>query len=98
MRKARSDQQVERALLALMQAEDALKVLAEQVATWSDMRDELRTRSLVSETPLAAAEFDEMERQLAVATSALGRQRQEVANLRATYEELVDEWQPGEVV
>lgn len=98
MRKGRLDQHVERALVALMQAEDDLKVLTEQVATWTDMRDDLKTRSLVSETPLASAEYDEMERQLAVAVAAFHRQHEEVANRRATYEELVENWQPGEVV
>lgn len=98
MRKGRLDQQVERALIALMEAEEGLKVLAEQVETWSEMRDDLKTRSLVSETPLASAEFDEMERQLAVATGALNRQRDEVLARRAAYEELLENWQPEEVV
>jgi len=98
MRRGRLDQQVERALLALMDAENAEKVLADQVATWTEMRDELKTRSLVSETPLASAEYDEMERQLTVASAALHRQRDEVAARRVAYEDLLESWQPEEVV
>lgn len=71
MRRNRLDIQVERALIALMEAEESAKVLQEQVSAWTEMRDDLRTRSLVAETPLASAEFDDMERQLAVASAAL---------------------------
>ena len=98
MRQSRLDKQVERSLVALMEAEEAEKVLAEQVDTWSEIRDDLRTRALVSETPLASAEYDEMERQLTVATAALRRQQEEVASRRYAYEELLENWQPEEVV
>ena len=98
MRQSRLDQQVERALVALMDAEDVVKVLEEQVSVWTEMRDELRTRALVSETPQASADYDEMERQLTVASAALNRQREEVVVRRATYEELLENWQPEEVV
>lgn len=94
MRRNRLDIQVERALIALMEAEESAKVLHEQVVVWTDMRDELRTRALVAETPLASAEFDEMERQLAVASAALERQRDEILARRSTYEELLEQWQP----
>lgn len=98
MRRNRLDQHVERALVALVEAENSLKILEEQVAAWSEMRDDLKTRSLVSETPLAAAEFNEMERQLSVAQSALDRQSAEVLVRRARYEDLLEDWQPeGEV-
>ena len=98
MRQSRLDKQVERSLVALMEAEEAEKVLAEQVDTWSEIRDDLRTRALVSETPLASAEYDEMERQLTVASAALRRQHEEVASRRHAYEELLESWQPEEVV
>ena len=58
------------------------------------MRNALRTRSLVAETPLASAEFDDMERQLAVASAALERQRDEILARRSAYEELLELWQP----
>ena len=62
MRQSRLDKQVERSLVALMEAEEAEKVLSEQVDTWSEIRDDLRTRALVSETPLAQAEAQDAAR------------------------------------
>jgi len=97
MSRGRIDRQVEQALLALMEAEDAVKVLADQVDTWTQMRDALKVRAVVSETPLASAEYDEMERQLTVASAALLRQQSEVDVRRTSYEELLATWQPEEV-
>ena len=40
----------------LSAARESLKVLEEQVDVWNDALDDARIRSLVSETPLQAAE------------------------------------------
>jgi hypothetical protein len=94
MRQKRANQRVEHALLAVLEMEESVRILEEQVAAWSEMRDELHVRSLVAETPLASAEFAEMDRQLVVASTALTHQRGVLLERKSEYERLVNEWQP----
>jgi hypothetical protein len=93
MRQKKADRRVESALLSVLEMEESVRILEEQVAAWSEMRDELHVRSLVAETPLASAEFAEMERQLSVATAALSHQRAALLDRRTEYENLVSAWQ-----
>ena len=53
MRQKKADRRVESALLSVLEMEESVRILEEQVAAWSEMRDELHVRSLVAETPLA---------------------------------------------
>lgn len=96
MRQKKTEQKVESALLSVLEMEESVRILEEQVATWTDIRDELHVRALVAETPLASAEFSEMERQLSVANSALSHQRSELLERRMAYERLVSAWHPEE--
>lgn len=94
MRQKRASQRVEHALLSVLEMEESVRILEEQVAAWSEMRDELHVRSLVAETPLASAEFAEMDRQLVVASTALTHQRTVLLERKREYDRLVNEWQP----
>ena len=57
----------------LVAARESVAVLDEQVAKWREDLDEARIRALVSETPLQAKEYDELSRQVSVATAELER-------------------------
>ena len=74
----------------LRRAREELAVIDDQLAALSDAADELRIRSLVSETSLAHREYTEAQRH----ADAMARSRQmveaDVAELQATQDELLD--------
>jgi chromosome segregation ATPase len=78
----------------LSQARESQKVLEEQVAVWNEALDDARIRSLVSETPLQAQEYDELSRHVSAANAELQRRAQEVRSLIAERDELLREWTP----
>lgn len=80
----------------LGRARESLGVLEEQVAVWNDALDDARIRSMVSETPLQAAEYSEMSRHVSAANSELARRRDEVRLLLAERDELLRQWTPKE--
>ncbi len=78
----------------LSAARESLKVLEEQVDVWNDALDDARIRSLVSETPLQAAEYSELSRHVIAANAELQRRHGEVRDLAAQRDELLREWTP----
>jgi phage terminase Nu1 subunit (DNA packaging protein) len=74
----------------LKRAREELAVIEEQHAVLAEAADELRIRSLVSETPLAQREYSEAQRH----ADAMERSRRtvaaEVAELQSTQDELLD--------
>jgi hypothetical protein len=74
----------------LKRAREELSVIEEQLAVLSDTADELRIRSLVSETPLAHREYAEAQRH----ADAMERSRRaveaDVAELVVTQDQLLD--------
>ncbi len=75
-------------------ARENLAVLDEQVAKWREDLDEARIRALVSETPLQAKEYDDLSRQVSVATAELERRALEVGALVRARDELLRVWTP----
>ena len=71
-----------------------IKVLEEQVQVWRESLDEMRLRSLVSETLQVSADYDEVARHASVAESELERRRSELNELVARRDELLREWTP----
>ena len=80
----------------LLSARESLHVLEEQVIVWNDALDDARIRSMVSETPLQAHEYDELSRHVAAANAELQRRSSEVRNLIGERDELLREWTPKE--
>ena len=78
----------------LSAARESLKVLEEQVLVWNDALDDARIRSLVSETPLQAAEYSELSRHVIAANAELLRRQVEIRGLAAERDELLREWTP----
>ena len=78
----------------LVAARESVAVLDEQVAKWREDLDEARIRALVSETPLQAKEYDELSRQVSVATAELERRALEVSALVRARDELWRVWTP----
>ncbi len=78
----------------LVAARESLAVLDEQVAKWREDLDEARIRALVSETPLQAKEYDDLSRQVSVATAELERRALEVSALVQARDELLRVWTP----
>ncbi len=78
----------------LVAARESVAVLDEQVAKWREDLDEARIRALVSETPLQAKEYDELSRQVSVATAELERRVLEVSALVRARDELLRVWTP----
>ncbi len=74
----------------LKRAREELSVIEEQLAVLSETADELRIRSLVSETPLAHREYAEAQRH----ADAMERSRRvveaDVAELVVTQDQLLD--------
>ncbi len=74
----------------LKRAREELSVIEEQLAVLSETADELRIRSLVSETPLAHREYAEAQRH----ADAMERSRRaveaDVAELIVTQDQLLD--------
>ncbi|MFI5035714.1 MAG: hypothetical protein ACHQFZ_05870 [Acidimicrobiales bacterium] len=78
----------------LSAARESLKILEEQVLVWNDALDDARIRSLVSETPLQAAEYSELSRHVIAANAELLRRSADVRGLVAERDELLREWTP----
>jgi hypothetical protein len=78
----------------LSAARESLKILEEQVLVWNDALDDARIRSLVSETPLQAAEYSELSRHVMAANAELQRRSADVRGLVAERDELLHEWTP----
>lgn len=80
----------------LKRAREELAVIDEQLEVLSDTAEELRVRSLVSETPLAQREYVEAQRH----ASAMARSRTSVVDsiteLSAAQDELLDRLVLGE--
>ena len=78
----------------LMAARESLGVLEEQVQVWNDALEDARIRSLVSETPLQAQEYDELSHHVSAANAEMKRRSQEVRTLMAERDDLLREWEP----
>ncbi len=73
----------------LVRAREELAVLDEQLAVVNDEAEELRLRSLVSETPLAAHEYTEIRRHVDAMTRAREAMRSTVDDLAKRQDELL---------
>ena len=78
----------------LAHARESLQVLQEQVLVWNDALDDARIRSLVSETPLQAQEYDELSRHVAAANAELQRRSLEVRSLTIERDAVLRDWTP----
>ncbi len=65
-------------------------MLDEQLVVINDIADDLRLRSLVSETPLAAHEHSDAQRHLEAANRARAALVETVAELERRQDELID--------
>ena len=74
-----------------MGARESLRVLEEQVAVWNEALDEARIRSLVSETPLLTAEYNELSKHGVAANAEMIRRSNEVLGLTAERDRLLRE-------
>jgi hypothetical protein len=74
----------------LTKARQELAVLDEQLVVVNDIADDLRLRSLVSETPLAAHEHSDAQRHLDAALRARAALVDTVAELEKRQDELLD--------
>jgi hypothetical protein len=77
-----------------MAARESLKVLEEQVQVWNEALDEARIRSLVSETPLLTAEYNELSKHVVAANAEMIRRSNEVQGLTAERDEVLRDWIP----
>ena len=75
----------------LMAARESLAVLEEQVAVWNEALDDARIRSLVSETPLVTAEYNELSKHVVAANAEMIRRSNEVQSLTAERDRLLRE-------
>jgi cob(I)alamin adenosyltransferase len=73
----------------LMAARESLAVLEEQVAVWNEALDEARIRSLVSETPLLTAEYNELSKHVVAANAEMIRRSNDVQSLIAERDRLL---------
>jgi phosphoribosylaminoimidazole carboxylase (NCAIR synthetase) len=74
-----------------MGARESLRVLEEQVVVWNEALDEARIRSLVSETPLLTAEYNELSKHVVAANAERIRRSNEVQSLTAERDRLLRE-------
>jgi hypothetical protein len=79
-----------------MGARESLRVLQEQVEVWNEALDEARIRSLVSETPLLTAEYNELSKHVVAANAEMVRRSSDVQSLTAERDELLRDWVPKE--
>jgi hypothetical protein len=79
-----------------MGARESLRVLQEQVEVWNEALDEARIRSLVSETPLLTAEYNELSKHVVAANAEMVRRSNDVQSLTAERDELLRDWVPKE--
>lgn len=75
----------------LTKARQELAVLDEQMVVFNDIADDLRLRSLVSETPLAAHEHSDAQRHVEAARRARQALVDTVAELERRQDELLDQ-------
>ena len=75
----------------LMGARESLRVLEEQVTVWNEALDDARIRSLVSETPLVTAEYNELSKHVVAANAEMIRRSNEVQSLAAERDRLLRE-------
>ncbi len=79
----------------LRRAREELAVADEQLSVLSEAADEARIRSLVSETPLAARQSQEAERNAEAMQGARDSLVSQVKRLEAEIDELLDKLVPG---
>jgi chromosome segregation ATPase len=79
----------------LRRAREELAVADEQLSALSEVADEARTRSFVSETPLAARESQEAQRNAEAMKGARDSLVLQVRRLEAELDELLDKLVPG---
>jgi hypothetical protein len=79
----------------LRKAREELAVADEQLSVLSEAADEARIRSLVSETPLAARQSQEAERNAEAMQGARDSLVSQVKRLEAEIDELLDKLVPG---
>lgn len=77
-------------------ARESEAILKEQVAEWNDSLEELRIRALVSETPLQAAEYEELAKHVLAARRELERRQSEISKMIDRRDNLLRQWQPKE--
>ena len=94
MKQGRLAKQVEQATRGIIATDEQIRTLAEQLATWEEMREDLHVRALVSETPQAAAELSGIERQCDIAKAAIAEQQVRKSQLERLLEDLMIEWEP----
>jgi hypothetical protein len=75
----------------LAKARQELSVLDEQMVVWNDIADDLRTRALVSETPLAAHEHTDAQRHLEAARRSRASLVETISELERKQDELLDQ-------
>ena len=75
----------------LIRARQELAVLEEQLAAASEAADDARIRSLVSETPLAAHEYGEVQRQVDAMARARDAMVADVNDLERHQDALIDD-------
>jgi chromosome segregation ATPase len=75
---------------SLKELKDELRVVVEQLDHLTDEAHEKGIRSLVSETPLAAREFEEVERHRHVLEQVVARIRHQMADLESEQDSLLD--------
>ena len=73
----------------LVRARQELAVLEEQLAVVEEAADDARLRSLVSETPLATKEYDEVRRHADAMSKAQASMRANVDELERRQDELL---------
>ncbi|NNN04235.1 MAG: hypothetical protein HKL87_09600 [Acidimicrobiaceae bacterium] len=75
-------------------ARESQRVLEEQVQTWNEALDDMRIRTLVSETPQLQADYNELSKHVVAARAELQRRSAEVSSLVRERDELLREWVP----
>ena len=78
--------------------QEQLRTLNDQLVVWGEMRDELHMRSVVSETPQAAADLSDVDRQFRIAQDAIEAHRTRLVDLERQLELLMIEWEPEVVL
>jgi len=83
------ERRISEAHTRLVRARGELAVLDEQLAVVSEEAEDLRLRSLVSETPLAAHEYNEARRHADAMAGARAALAERVADLQHRQDELL---------
>ncbi len=78
----------------LVAARESQRILEEQVQTWNEALDDMRIRTLVSETPQVQADYNELSKHVVAARTELQRRSDEVEHLVRERDELLREWVP----